>query len=118
MMENILAADTLVKTFDDLTAVDGVSFTIAEGETFGLLGPNGAGKTTTISMVCGLLTADSGSVVVAGEEIRNGGQVLYADPDNNGLSLGCYSFPANFTFPLHFHDSDQIILVNTVTAYS
>ena len=38
-------------------------------------------------------------------------QVLYSDPDGDGLSLGCYSFPANFTFPLHYHDSDQIILV-------
>jgi hypothetical protein len=38
-------------------------------------------------------------------------QILYADGENNGMSLGCYSFPANFTFPLHYHDSDQIILV-------
>ena len=70
MSENILAANGLVKAFGDLTAVNGVSFHIAEGETYGLLGPNGAGKTTTISMVCGLLTIDSGSVVVAGDEIR------------------------------------------------
>ncbi|HEU4894430.1 MAG TPA: ATP-binding cassette domain-containing protein, partial [Acidimicrobiia bacterium] len=60
----------LMKAFGDLKAVDGVSFHIAEGETYGLLGPNGAGKTTTISMVCGLLTIDSGSVVVAGDEIK------------------------------------------------
>ena len=70
MSENILTADSLVKTFDDLTAVNGVSFHIAEGETYGLLGPNGAGKTTTISMVSGLLTKDSGTVMVAGDEIR------------------------------------------------
>ena len=44
-----------------------VSFQIKEGETFGLLGPNGSGKTTTISMICGLLPPDSGSVTVAGE---------------------------------------------------
>lgn len=69
MSENILIADTLVKTFDDLTAVNGVSFQIAPGETYGLLGPNGAGKTTTISMVSGLLTKDSGTVTVAGEEV-------------------------------------------------
>jgi ABC-2 type transport system ATP-binding protein len=70
MSENILAANGLMKAFGDLAAVNGVSFHITEGETYGLLGPNGAGKTTTISMVCGLLTIDSGSVVVAGEEIR------------------------------------------------
>jgi ABC-2 type transport system ATP-binding protein len=69
MTDNILEADSLVKRFDDLTAVDGVSFTIAEGETFGLLGPNGAGKTTSISMVCGLLEPDEGAVTVVGEQM-------------------------------------------------
>ena len=58
-----------MKTFGDLTAVDGVSLTISAGETFGLLGPNGAGKTTAISMICGLLRPDEGSVTVAGEPI-------------------------------------------------
>jgi ABC-2 type transport system ATP-binding protein len=59
----------LVKRFGDLTAVDGVSFAISEGETFGLLGPNGAGKTTAISMICGLLKPNEGSVTVDGEPI-------------------------------------------------
>jgi linearmycin/streptolysin S transport system ATP-binding protein len=66
---DILTVVGLVKHFDDLTAVDGVSFSIAEGETFGLLGPNGAGKTTSISMVTGLLESDEGTVTVAGERI-------------------------------------------------
>jgi ABC-2 type transport system ATP-binding protein len=69
MNDNILTADSLVKRFGDLTAVDGVSFSISPGETFGLLGPNGAGKTTSISMICGLLKPDNGSVTVAGEPI-------------------------------------------------
>jgi ABC-2 type transport system ATP-binding protein len=59
----------LTKRFGDRVAVDGVSFTIAEGETYGLLGPNGAGKTTTISMVCGLLRRDGGTVWVAGHDL-------------------------------------------------
>jgi ABC-2 type transport system ATP-binding protein len=66
---DVLVVRNLVKRFGDLTAVDGVSFRIARGETYGLLGPNGAGKTTTISMVAGLIPADSGTVVVAGEEM-------------------------------------------------
>ena len=68
-MADILTVVGLVKHFDDLTAVDGVSFSIAEGETFGLLGPNGAGKTTSISMVTGLLEPDEGTVSVVGERI-------------------------------------------------
>jgi len=50
--------------------VGGVSFEIAAGETYGLLGPNGAGKTTTISMICGLLHKDAGSVIVNGQPIE------------------------------------------------
>ena len=69
-MTTVLAAEGLNKKFDDLVAVDGVSFEIAEGETFGLLGPNGAGKTTSISMVAGLREPDSGTVHVAGTPIR------------------------------------------------
>ena len=68
-MSNILEATGLVKRFDELVAVNDVSFHIATGETYGLLGPNGAGKTTSISMIAGLLEGDAGSVVVAGEEV-------------------------------------------------
>jgi ABC-2 type transport system ATP-binding protein len=66
---SVLTATSLVKHFDELTAVDNVSFTIDQGETFGLLGPNGAGKTTSISMVAGLLEPDQGSVRVDEHEI-------------------------------------------------
>ncbi|MHB1064475.1 MAG: ABC transporter ATP-binding protein [Georgenia sp.] len=62
----VLEVTDLHRRFGDLVAVDGVSFHIAQGETYGLLGPNGAGKTTTISMTAGLLPADSGTVTVAG----------------------------------------------------
>ena len=68
----VLVADTLVRRYGDLIAVDGVSFHIDAGETYGLLGPNGAGKTTTISIVAGLIPADSGSVTVAGEAMGPG----------------------------------------------
>ena len=65
----LLACAGLRKAFGQLTAVDGVSFSIAPGEAYGLLGPNGAGKTTTISMLCGLLVPDAGEVIVAGHSM-------------------------------------------------
>ena len=56
----------LRRSYGQLTAVDGISFAIAKGETFGLLGPNGAGKTTTINIILGALKPDSGSVRIDG----------------------------------------------------
>jgi ABC-2 type transport system ATP-binding protein len=65
----VLECHDLRKSFGDRVAVDGVGFTIAPGETYGLLGPNGAGKTTTISMICGILGRDAGTVRVAGQPV-------------------------------------------------
>jgi len=59
----------LTRRFGDRVAVDGVSFEIAPGETYGLLGPNGAGKTTTIRMICGLLHANAGRIVIGGHAV-------------------------------------------------
>ena len=64
---SVLSCSGLSRRFGDVQAVDDVSFSIAEGETYGLLGPNGAGKTTTISMITGVLEPDAGEVVVAGQ---------------------------------------------------
>lgn len=72
MNQPMLVADGLRKSFGDLEAVHDLSFSVDQGETFGLLGPNGAGKTTTISMLCGLLDPDAGTVHVGGERIRPG----------------------------------------------
>jgi len=60
----------LVRKFGDFTAVASTSFDVGRGEIFGLLGPNGAGKTTTFRMLCGLLPATSGSLEVAGVNLR------------------------------------------------
>jgi ABC-2 type transport system ATP-binding protein len=60
----------LVRQFGSFTAVDHVSFDVRRGEIFGLLGPNGAGKTTTFRMLCGLLPASSGTLRVAGVDLR------------------------------------------------
>lgn len=59
-----IRADKLKKTFGTLTAVDRVSLSVRAGEIFGFLGPNGAGKTTTIRLLTGVLTPDSGSVLI------------------------------------------------------
>ena len=68
-MTNFLTASGLRKAFGDSTAVDGVSFSIGEGEIFGLLGPNGAGKTTTIRMLSTVLRADEGDVTIGGSSV-------------------------------------------------
>jgi ABC-2 type transport system ATP-binding protein len=60
----------LVKHYGSTLAVDGVSFSVADGETVGLLGPNGAGKTTTVGMIAGLVTPDSGEVRIDGRTVR------------------------------------------------
>ncbi len=62
---NSIEVSGLTKKFGDLTAVDNVSFTVAEGEFFGFLGPNGAGKTTLIRMLTTLLKPTGGKAVVS-----------------------------------------------------
>ncbi|MBZ5637327.1 MAG: ABC transporter ATP-binding protein [Acidobacteriia bacterium] len=62
----MIEARGLRKSFGAITAVDGVSFALHRGETFGLLGPNGAGKTTTILLLVGALSPDQGEVLVNG----------------------------------------------------
>jgi ABC-2 type transport system ATP-binding protein len=61
----------ITKRYGTLTAVEGLSLDVYEGEVFGLLGPNGAGKTTSINMLCGLLKPDAGEVFVGGKSITN-----------------------------------------------
>jgi len=65
----MLHVNNLRKTFGALVAVNDVTFAVGGGELIGLLGPNGAGKTTTVSMIAGLLSADSGEVLVGGSRL-------------------------------------------------
>jgi len=78
---SVLQAHDLAKRFGDINAVDRVSFEVHDGEIYGLLGPNGAGKTTTISLVCGLLKPDGGSVVVNGSD-------FWSDPQGARRIMG------------------------------
>jgi ABC-2 type transport system ATP-binding protein len=69
MTETALQLRDLRKRYGETVALDGVSFTVGEGEMFGFVGPNGAGKTTTMRIVLGVLAADSGSVTWRGGPI-------------------------------------------------
>ncbi len=63
----MIKVENLRKAYGDLLAVNGLSFEVARGETFGLLGPNGAGKTTTILMLAGSIHSDEGSINLNGQ---------------------------------------------------
>jgi len=65
-MNKIIDIKNLSKSYNDILAVDDVSYNVAKGEMFGLVGPDGAGKTTTIRTLCGLLIPDSGEIEVLG----------------------------------------------------
>ena len=65
-----IRVENLVKTFKDVRAVDGISFTANEGELFAFLGENGAGKSTSIAVICGLLKKDGGSAEVCGKNVE------------------------------------------------
>ena len=66
----IISVTDLRKQYGDLTAVDGVSFEVAEREVFGILGPNGAGKTTTLEMIEGMRPIDAGEAVIDGIDVK------------------------------------------------
>ena len=75
-MEHIIEIKNLNKSFGDVRAVRDLSFCVKKGELFAFLGVNGAGKSTTISILCGQLKMDSGSVKVAGEDIESSRESL------------------------------------------
>jgi ABC-2 type transport system ATP-binding protein len=81
----------LTKKFGDLTAVDGVTISVKEGEVFGFLGPNGAGKTTTVRMLCCLISKTSGEARIGDYDVGKESDSLKIRkliglvPDNVGL---------------------------------
>ncbi len=100
----MIHTDRLTKRFGTVTAVDGVSLDIPEGEVFGFLGPNGAGKTTTMRMLASLVSMTSGTGEVAGCELGKPADELKLRqrigvlPENVGLyeSLSAYENVAYF----------------------
>jgi ABC-2 type transport system ATP-binding protein len=69
--EQVIEAQGLTKHFGDAVAVEGVSFSVGQGEVLGLLGPNGAGKTTVVKMLTTLTSIDRGSATVAGHDVSS-----------------------------------------------
>jgi ABC-2 type transport system ATP-binding protein len=87
----VIRVQNLVKNFGTFTAVNDVSFDVAEGEIFAFLGPNGAGKTTTIKMLTTLLKPTSGSIELDGlnpavqkNEARQRFGIVFQDPSLDG----------------------------------
>ena len=83
----MIEVENLSKKFGQFTAVDRISFQVAQGEIFGLLGPNGAGKTTTINILCTLLLPTSGRALVNGfditrqrNQVRSSIGLVFQDP--------------------------------------
>jgi ABC-2 type transport system ATP-binding protein len=86
-----IEADDLVKSYGDVEAVRGVSFTVPPGEVFGFLGPNGAGKSTTINMLCTLARPTSGTARISGfdvvaerDAVRRHLGLVFQDPTLDG----------------------------------
>lgn len=74
---NVIEIQSLHKSFGEVKAVDGISFKVKQGELFAFLGVNGAGKSTTISMMCGNIIPDRGSIDICGiDAVKRIGEVV------------------------------------------
>jgi ABC-2 type transport system ATP-binding protein len=86
---SIIEVKGLAKSFDNTTALDGISFSIQPGELFGFLGPNGAGKTTTINILTGLARPDKGNFQISGidstKNVQSAQHLIGVVPDESNL---------------------------------
>ena len=78
MLESLISARGLTKKFGDFTAVDGIDFDVAKGESFGLLGPNGAGKSTTMRIIAATSRRTSGTISILGRDPEEHGPQVRA----------------------------------------
>ena len=111
-----IVVEGLRKAYGPVRAVDGLGFTVSEGEVFALLGPNGAGKTTTVEILEGHRARDAGQVSVLGFDPATGGR---AYRERIGIVLQAAGFGEEFTvrelvrlqaglYPRR-HDPDEVI---------
>ncbi len=106
----IINVQNLSKQFKSVHAVNGISFSVSEGEVFGFLGPNGAGKTTTINILCTLLSATGGSAEIAGhdcaknsDEVRTAIGLIFQDTT---LDTGLTAYE-NLKFHAYLYNLDR-----------
>ena len=117
----IISASGIVKNFGSVTAVDGVSFDVYKGETYGLLGPNGAGKTTTMRLLSALSPLTAGTLTVAGLDVSTMGRevrdVLGVVTQEDGLdtdltprdNLIVYGFLAGLRYSSAARKADSVL---------
>jgi ABC-2 type transport system ATP-binding protein len=79
MTQAVIIAEELTYHYGDLTAVNQVSFSVAEGEILGFLGPNGAGKSTTVKMLTGQLQPKTGRAIVLGQDVARRAKRVQAE---------------------------------------
>jgi len=100
-MKTIVSARDLTKKYGDLTAVNAISFDIAEGECFGFLGPNGAGKTSTVRMIHCVSPITSGTLTVDG---------LPAHVDNRDIKMITGLIPQEITLDVDLTVFENLII--------
>jgi ABC-2 type transport system ATP-binding protein len=83
----LVAAENLRRSFGSIKALDGLNFSVEQGEIFGLLGPDGAGKTTCLRILCGLMRPTSGKAMVLGKDVAE-------DPEAVKDQIGYMAQPA------------------------
>ena len=83
----IVGAENLCRSFGEVKALDGLNFTVEQGEIFGLMGPDGAGKTTCLRILCGLMRPTSGKAMVLGKDVAE-------DPEAVKDQIGYMAQPA------------------------
>jgi ABC-2 type transport system ATP-binding protein len=71
VLDEVISAKHISKSYHDLKAVDDLSLSVQKGEFFGFLGPNGAGKTTTIRMLTGILKPDEGAILIDNHDVKD-----------------------------------------------
>ena len=108
MAQTVLEFRSVVKRFQSVNAVDGISFSLQAGEIFTLLGPSGCGKTTTLRLAAGLEEPDGGEILIAGRTVAAPERGLFTAPEKRQLGMVFQSYAIwphlsvfeNVAFPL------------------